>query len=95
MELDKLAFESCVHAHQGCEIYKERPESCRVCECAYIQMPYGVPEELRPDQCGIIFERDRDSMVGTVIGPVSAMARNQIKAFQVEGFQVVIQNDSS
>jgi len=93
VELKKAKFTQCVHATEkdGCNIYETRPTSCANCECAYIQMPYEVPLELRPDKCGIVFERDNDLMVGTVIGTISDAAHKQIEAFNRENFKVVLQ----
>lgn len=92
VELSKPALAVCKHATvDGCSIYEERPESCRKCECAYIQMPWEVPLDLRPDRCGVIFERSGGTMVGTVVGPISWLARGQVEAFKREGFHVVFQ----
>jgi hypothetical protein len=91
VEIDKPAWTECSSVADGkCSIYEKRPESCRKCECAYIQMPWAVPADLRPDKCGVIFERAGDIMLGTIVGPVSDVARGQVKAFKKEGFRVVL-----
>ena len=45
----------CRHLVQiGCGIYADRPPVCRRFECAWIGAP-NLPDELRPDLCGVLF----------------------------------------
>jgi len=90
VELNKEAWEDCQYADNGCKIYNLRPNSCRKCECAYMQNP-KVSQELRPDNCGVIFERLDKTMVGTIIGPMSLAVKGQIRSFKNEGFRVLLQ----
>ena len=47
----------------GCQIYPERPQSCRDFVCGWLQAPYMGPE-LRPDRCHVVFLRpDRDTIL--------------------------------
>jgi hypothetical protein len=42
----------------GCSIYLDRPKTCRVFLCGWIREEMNgvlVPEEFRPDRCGIVF----------------------------------------
>jgi hypothetical protein len=48
-------------------------------------------EGLRPDKCGVIFERLNGDMVGTIVRPVNKIIKRQIKFFQEEGFRVQLQ----
>jgi hypothetical protein len=90
VELNKGVWENCQYADNGCKIYNLRPNSCRKCECAYMQNP-KVSQELRPDNCGVIFERSDKTMVGTIIGPMSLIVKGQIRSFKNEGFEVLLQ----
>lgn len=51
---------------RGCGIYADRPESCRVYECAWLlsqsKADTAFPAELRPDRCKVVFQGlvDRD-----------------------------------
>lgn len=51
----------------------------------------AVELDLRPDKCGVIFERYNQVMVGTIVGPISRVVRGQIAAFKAEGFGVMLQ----
>lgn len=91
IELDKLEWEKCKHVDKSCKIYSKRPESCRKCMCAWVQMK-NVGIELRPDKCGIIFERDNNIMVGTIIGSITDFAKRQIQYFKKENFRVILRS---
>jgi hypothetical protein len=41
--------------NKGCLIYNNRPHECSSFSCLWQQQPQ-VPESLRPDKCGIMFE---------------------------------------
>ena len=92
IELDKPRRTVCNMCDIGaaCRDYENRPKSCRECLCVYAQME-DTPEDLRPDKCGIIFERASDKVfVGTVVHPVSRIGEGQIRAFLHQGFKVII-----
>jgi hypothetical protein len=40
---------------KGCSVYETRPQSCRSFYCFWM-LSLDVPDELRPDKCGILFE---------------------------------------
>ena len=54
-----------------------------------------VHQDLRPDNCGVIFEKITDTLIlGTVDGKlagISPLANGQIAAFVSEGFSVMMQ----
>lgn len=52
-ELDKPLQTKCEHVcSSGCGIYAERPESCRVFRCLWLQ---GIgPRQFRPDRSGVM-----------------------------------------
>lgn len=75
----------------GCKIYKTRPKECRGFACSYAQMN-EVSVGLRPDQCGVIFERATESIfLGTTNrdGAIK-IVKNQVASLLREGFSVVI-----
>lgn len=39
---------------EGCRVYETRPFSCRGFECEWYMHP-GLPEDLRPDNCKVVF----------------------------------------
>lgn len=96
VELDKKPWERCEYSDNGCRIYSLRPDSCKKCACAYFQMEHAG-ENLRPDKCGVIFERHFDVMLGTIVGPIMPVVEGQIDFFKQEGFRVILQkkNDSA
>ena len=53
----------------------------------------NVAEELRPDKCGIIFDRIGDSVISARIDedhPMTDFILSQIESFGLEGFSVVV-----
>jgi hypothetical protein len=59
-ELGKKNGEPCVHASaEGCAIYDDRPLSCRVFECAWLQGA-GRGLETRPDYTGGVMVGEND-----------------------------------
>lgn len=80
---------------KGCKIYYNAPPKCLKFNCAYAQMN-KVSTNLRPDNCGVMFERiEGDIFVGNV-DPDREMSQEmidgQINAFLNEGFSVVLFN---
>jgi hypothetical protein len=52
--------------------------------------------EMRPDKCGVIFEKLTNSvMAGVTGGYIAPIVRGQIEAFNREGISVVIFNHSN
>lgn len=87
--LGKGPNEPCEHCLLGCQIHDSKPDECLTFECMYYQTE--VPLDLRPDQCGVIFEKLSDRLIyGTVIARLTAKAAKQVYAFQAQGFSVVL-----
>lgn len=78
--------------NEGCSVHEDRPKICRDFMCAYAQEE-KAPIELRPDKCGIIFEKMDDTMfIGTVKpnNPVSDYGMRQVRSFMEQGYDVVL-----
>jgi uncharacterized protein len=48
-------------AHPGCSVYQTRPHSCRSWSCMWL-LNEDWPDELRPDRCGIVFDKNPDAI---------------------------------
>jgi hypothetical protein len=62
-ELEKPRGTWCHHCRQhqgqgGCNIYQDRPLGCREFVCGWLQGE--VPEDLKPESCGAVFDMDND-----------------------------------
>ena len=82
----------CHHCKDGCTIYDERPKECRTYQCMWSQME-TVSDELRPDKCGIIFDRISDDVIAARIEAdrkLNGLLTAQVDYFNNEGFSVVI-----
>ena len=82
----------CRHCKNGCSIYDERPEECRTYQCMWSQME-TVADELRPDKCGIIFDRISDDVITARIEEgkkINDLLMAQIEYFKNEGFSVMV-----
>jgi hypothetical protein len=94
-ETDSKPGEYCKHCEPGvgCKIYNERPEPCRIFECAWKQMKHAG-EELRPDKCNVLFEKWSDYvMVGTTTeDSLSGLVLGQIEYFKKEGISTLMVN---
>jgi hypothetical protein len=67
-ELNKPTYTKCEHQCQsGCGIYEQRPPSCASYYCLYQAGIFGVGDEMRPDNLGVIFDF-RTTKVGDAIG---------------------------
>lgn len=80
---------------KGCSIYVHRPQDCKEFRCAWLQMPYaGI--EMRPDKCGVIFEKLSDRVMGGLTeGRMIPLVKGQIQAFNREMISVVLLNHSN
>ena len=88
--LDKPAGETCVHCDGGCLIHDTKHHECASFECSWLQSNVDNPD-LRPDRCGVIFEKSGDGeFFGTVVpgGKVTQMARSQMQNFVAQGYSV-------
>lgn len=94
-DINKKRNEVCIHCSKnGCDIYNTRPDCCRGFDCAYLQSN-NKNIELRPDKCGIIFERVGDHVFFGLQDPrkeLKDIALKQIKSFLIQGFSVIIEN---
>ena len=86
--------EWCQHctANIGCKVYDDLPNVCKEYKCSYYEAE-KCSEDLRPDNCGVIFERFNDEIFIGIVDtarPMSEAANNQIRAFFLQGFSVVL-----
>ena len=89
VELDKPSLTECEYADKGCSIYRVRPDSCRDCYCAWITQP-KVAIELRPDKCGVVFEKiDDKTILATLLSKPTKEAVGQKRNFEKQGYKVV------
>lgn len=91
-EINKKAGKSCKYCTTKCSIYSTRPLACKEFSCAYHQMN-KVSIKLRPDKCGIIFEKlAEDLMFGTVDPKHKdfTFINGQINHFLNEGINIVL-----
>lgn len=92
-ELHKPAGTVCQYQGPlGCTNYENRPESCRIFECAYYQAGGNIA--MRPDNCGVVWERTGGTMYGTLDLDRSEYPHleGQINAFKKAGANVEITN---
>ena len=54
-ELDKSNYSHCEHENRGCNIYANRPNSCRSFACYWLTGHVGQGELHRPDKLGLMF----------------------------------------
>lgn len=95
-ELDKPSMKDCVHCavNVGCKIWKNRPQVCRDFVCAYYQDD-SAPMTLRPDKCGVVFEKIKDQLFFGTLHPdydLSQIVKDQVYYFNKDGFSVVIRD---
>jgi hypothetical protein len=91
-QLNKPPNTQCKHCNNGCEIHDTKPDECSGFNCAYVQSKSN-DENLRPDKCGIIFEKYSDNIfLGTVRTDmdVSDAGHRQIRSFLDQGYSVVL-----
>jgi len=91
-KINKPAGVMCKHCSTKCDIYKDRPKACKEFTCAYYQMN-KVSERLRPNNCGVIFEKLEDDLMFGIINPNHKdfkYINGQITAFLQEGINVVL-----
>lgn len=95
-EVESKFNEWCQHCNEdGCKIYPDRPEGCRNFNCAWLQMNV-VASALRPDNCGVVFEKFSDSvMAGVTDGHMEPVIKGQVTSFNREGISVVMFNHSN
>lgn len=77
---------------KGCKIYDRAPKNCLKFRCAYNQME-KVSINMRPDKCGVIFERIDDIFIGTVdtdTDKLNNFVLDQLTSLKNEGFSFVL-----
>jgi len=79
---------------KGCSVYNSctKPQTCTEFMCAYLEGK-GIPEELRPDKCGIIFIKHTDRIFSGILIPnnnITIMAKRQIESFNQQGYSVIL-----
>jgi hypothetical protein len=93
--MDSPAGESCKECDVGvgCKIYDIAPKDCLDFECAYSQME-KVHINMRPDKCGIIFERiGKNIFLGTINTDdteANEDIKGQINSFIQDEFSVIL-----
>ena len=91
--MDSPAGELCKHCNNGCDIYDHAPKDCLEYQCAYNQME-KVSIMLRPDKCGVIFEKISNKLFAGTIDPKQIKPENiilnQISAFLNDGYSVIL-----
>jgi hypothetical protein len=92
VELGKEPGMPCPHCNKGCTIWENKPKSCTELECVYYQME-KASEDLRPDNCGVIFEKIADDVfLGSVysIKELSPVVAGQIEFLVKSGTSVIM-----
>jgi hypothetical protein len=81
---------------EGCGSYNLRPSSCSEYICLYFAN-YWLPEDYRPDKCGVMFEKLYDSKVFlALVDPkrpnswLTGLGRKVIAKLRDGGFSVVV-----
>jgi hypothetical protein len=93
--MDSPVGEYCKHCEigKGCGIYDNAPKDCLDYQCAYNQMD-NVSLNLRPDKCGVIFEKISDKLFIGTIDPKQEKPQDivmkQIDAFLNDGYSVIL-----
>lgn len=91
-DIDKAAGIECINCSDKCDIYENRPQGCRDFNCAYVQMPQ-VNIAMRPDNCGVVFEKMTDTKVLGMLDPKRdeyPHVKKQIELFKQAGYEVII-----
>jgi hypothetical protein len=75
-QIAKPADVFCKHCTgHGCAIYDTRPPVCRDWYCLW-RRDKNLPDNLRPDQCGVIFSIDGDAQARTIFESLFIVARS-------------------
>jgi hypothetical protein len=91
-ELNKPMNTPCVHCDKGCTIHATKPMSCSEFYCAYRQND-KAHISMRPDKCGVIFEKLSDSIMLGTCKPGYKLTKQmygQIQFSTKEGFTIVM-----
>lgn len=96
-ELKKPSGTECIHCSIKCDIYENRPDSCKDFKCAYIQME-KVSVLMRPDNLGVVFEKIADDLMFGIVNSGHSdfkHMKGQINAFLNSGINVVIMKNNN
>jgi len=91
-ELNKRETTLCPFWDKKCTIYSSRPKSCKEFSCAWLQSG-SANINLRPDKCGILFEKLSERIFFGTVDPeikMSEIGVAQIKSFVLQGYSVVL-----
>lgn len=94
-ELNKPSNTLCTFCDKGCTIHNGKPKECASFKCAYYQMKVAS-EKMRPDNCGVIFEKLEDDLMFGSVNPKHkdfSFIQGQIQFFLKEGINVVLAKD--
>jgi len=90
--MDSKAGEPCKFCDKGCTIHETKDERCSEYMCAYNQAEIAS-QKMRPDNCGVIFEKLEDDLMFGTINPEHkdfSFMSGQIDSFLKEGINVVV-----
>ena len=91
--MDSPAGELCKHCNGGCDIYDNAPKDCLNYQCSYNQMN-KASINLRPDKCGVIFEKLSNKLFIGTIDPKQEkpqdIVKDQISAFLNDGYSIIL-----
>lgn len=75
---------------EGCSIYGKHPKECQLFNCCWKQME-KVGIALRPDICGVMFEKWTDNVIfGVTSKSLTDLVIGQIEAFNNENISVIL-----
>ena len=83
--------EKCIPC-EGCTVHDNKPQECKDYQCMWTQMEH-VSIDLRPDKCGIIFDRVASDVITARLEEgkmINDLLMGQINHFINEGFSVLI-----
>jgi len=93
--MNSKAGEACKYCDKGCSIQETKDAKCQEYECAYTQMKVAS-EKMRPDHCGVIFERVEDDLMFGTVNPNHTefgFINGQIDVFLKEGINVILSKE--
>lgn len=88
--LNKPVNVMCAYCDHGCTIQDTKDQECKDFNCMYAQVK-GIPVDLRPDNCKVIFEKHPDNLIIATLDAryeLSETAKKQIASFVKQGYTV-------
>lgn len=94
-EVPSAIGETCRHCtNTGCAIQQTKPKECKEYQCMWSQMPDQFATlAMRPDNCGIIFDRQGDDVIAARMEEgkkLNDLLIGQINSFNKQGFSVLV-----